>query len=189
MRRRECWLFQLPHPFTRKRSSVTSPFLLSRVAKLLVVAACVFGLPGCGGPPTADYSKVDLLSVDGTVTLDGNSLADAVILFENPVTATFSYALTDASGGYKLRFDSVKIGCTPGPKVVRVSTTMKIPGLNGEEGGGEEEGVGEESEDGGESPSSASRGEQVPSRYNRESELRVEVGPGSQQFDFDLKTT
>lgn len=164
------------------------PFLIRRVAAFLLLPVAVFALPGCGGPPTADYSKVDLLSVDGTVTLDGSPLANAVILFEDPDTATFSYALTDSSGGYKLRFDSVMMGCTPGSKIVRVSTTMKIPGLNGAEGEGEGEVAGESSEEGDASAPVARATEQVPVHYNRESELRADVGQGSQHFDFDLTT-
>ena len=162
----------------------------SRVVRGLSVATLLLVAVGCGGPPQSDYSKVDLLSVDGTVTLDGSPLANAVITFENPEDSTFAYALTDASGGYQLRFDSVMMGCTPGTKVVRISTTRRIPGLNGgEEGGGEGEGdlgEGEIGEEGGEAQASSSGGEQVPSQYNRESELEVEVSAGNQHFDFDL---
>lgn len=162
--------------------------------RLAVVACILLTVIGCGGPPQSDYSKVDLLSVDGTVTLDGSPLANAVITFENPEDSTFAYALTDSSGGYQLRFDSVMMGCTPGTKLVRISTTRRIPGLNGgegegEEGGGEGEGdlgEGEMGEEGGEAQVSSSGGEQVPSQYNRESELEVEVSSGNQHFDFEL---
>jgi len=177
---------------------VTSALRFASVGRAVSAVALLLAVVGCGGPPSADYSKVDLLSVDGTVTLDGKPLANAVITFENPDDSTFAYALTDASGGYELRFDSVMMGCTPGTKVVRISTTRRIPGLNGGEGeeggesGGEGEGdlgegeMAEESgdEDGG---AAASRGgELVPSQYNRESELTVEVAPGSLHHDFDL---
>lgn len=161
---------------------------LAVMASLILVLSAV----GCGGPPQADYSKVDLLSVDGTVTLDGSPLAGAVITFENPEDSTFAYALTDAAGGYELRFDSVMMGCTPGTKIVRISTTRRIPGLNGEEGGGEGEGdlaeeeMGEEPGDDGGSGAAPAGGERVPSQYNRESELTVEVSPSSLHHDFDL---
>ena len=153
--------------------------------RLAVVACILLTVIGCGGPPQSDYSKVDLLSVDGTVTLDGSPLANAVITFENPEDSTFAYALTDSSGGYQLRFDSVMMGCTPGTKLVRISTTRRIPGLNGGEGEGDL-GEGEMGEEGGEAQVSSSGGEQVPSQYNRESELEVEVSSGNQHFDFDL---
>ena len=153
--------------------------------RFAAVAVIVLVAIGCGGPPQADYSKVNLVPVEGTVTLDGSPLLNAVITFENPDDGMFAYAMTDASGSYELRFDSVMMGCTPGTKVVRISTTRRIPGLNGgEEGGGE--GEGEMGEEGGEVQVSSSGGEQVPSQYNRESELEVEVSSGNQHFDFDL---
>ena len=164
----------------------------SRSAAVMASLVLVLAVSGCGGPPQADYSKVDLLSVDGTVTLDGSPLASAVITFENPDDSTFAYALTDAAGGYELRFDSVMMGCTPGTKIVRISTTRRIPGLNGGEEGGEGEGdlaeeeMGEESGEDGDSGAAPAGGERVPSQYNRDSQLTVEVAPGSLRHDFDL---
>jgi hypothetical protein len=158
--------------------------------RFAAVAVIVLVAIGCGGPPQADYSKVNLVPVEGTVTLDGSPLPNAVITFENPDDGMFAYAMTDASGSYELRFDSVMMGCTPGTKIVRISTTRRILGLNAEEGEGEgelgEEEMGEESEDGGAAAGRGSRSEQVPAKYNRESELTVEVAPGSEHYDFDL---
>ena len=160
--------------------------------RVVIAVSLMLTAIGCGGPPQADYSKVDLLSVDGTVTLDGSPLANAVITFENPEDSTFAYALTDASGGYVLQFDSVMKGCTPGTKIVRISTTRRIPGLNGGEEGGEGEGdlaeeeMGEESGEDGDSGAAPAGGERVPSKYNRDSELTVEVSSGSLHHDFDL---
>jgi hypothetical protein len=158
--------------------------------RFAAVAVIVLVAIGCGGPPQADYSKVNLVPVEGTVTLDGSPLLNAVITFENPDDGMFAYAMTDASGSYELRFDSVMMGCTPGTKIVRISTTRRILGLNAEEGEGEgelgEEEMGEESEDGGAAAGRGSRSEQVPAKYNRESELTVEVAPGSEHYDFDL---
>lgn len=151
---------------------------LPAAAILLTTAALV----GCG-PPTADYSKVDLVPVSGTVTLDGQPLAGAVITFENPDNEMFAYALTDASGGYELQFDSVKKGCTPGSKIVRISTTRSIPGLTPDAGEvGDDEGA-EEEEGAARVPR---REERVPTAYNRESSLRVEVSSGSRRHNFDL---
>ena len=79
---------------------MTSALRFASVGRAVAVAALLLAVVGCGGSPSADYSKVDLLSVDGTVTLDGKPLANAVITFENPSEGTFAYALTDASGGY-----------------------------------------------------------------------------------------
>lgn len=135
---------------------------------------------GCGSQG-ADYSKVDLNTATGKVTLDGQPLAGAVVTFEAE-DGQFSYGLTDSNGAYALQFDSEKKGVTPGPKVVRISTTRKIPGLNTSEAS---EG-GESSSEGGEA-AKPTEAERVPERYNKNSELKVHV-TGSQTFDFALES-
>lgn len=143
---------------------------------LMLAASAV----GCG-PEGADYSKVDLINVQGKVTLDGQPLAGAVVTFE-AADGQFSYGLTDSNGSYSLQFDSEKQGVTPGAKIVRISTTRKIPGLNTSEGseGGEASGEGPAA-----TPSANT--ERVPARYNKDSELKAEV-TRSQSFDFALES-
>ena len=145
---------------------------------------CLLFTAGCGGvAPTADYSKVTLLSVSGSVTLDGNPLPAAVVTFDAE-DGQFSYGLTDSNGKFSLQFDSAKNGVTPGKKTVRISTTRKILGLNTKEEGGSEE-VGGEGES---AKASAHPTELVPTRYNKKSELSVEVSFGKTHFDFPLVT-
>jgi len=140
-------------------------------------------LAGCSATNSIDYGKVSLVDVSGTVTLDGQPLAAAVITFEDPSTGNFSFARTDASGQDTLQFDSEKDGVTPGRKVVRLSTTRSILGLRGEEG-----------EETGESPSEGSakpaerKQELVPDCYNTTSKLNVEITTESGTVDFDLKS-
>ena len=148
--------------------------------RVVVIGVLFILAAGCGGPK-ADYSKVSLVQVGGTVTLDGGPLADAVVTFEDE-NGQFSYALTDSAGRYRLRFDSVMNGVTPGHKLVRISTARRIPGLN-DAGGGE---AGEER---GESADDAPRKgptERVPSRYNQQSELRADVSAATTTQDFTL---
>ena len=133
-------------------------------------------LLGCGGP-VADYSKVDLIKGAGKVTLDDQPLTGAVVTFEDPTDDTFSYAMTDDQGNYVLQFDSEMKGVKTGKKVVRISTTRKILGLNSKPG--KEEGA----SDGGDRKT-----EKVPERFNKKSELTAEVTKGSGPFNFDLKT-
>lgn len=132
---------------------------------------------GCG-KPKADYSLVDLVDGHGTVTLDGQPLAAAVVTFEDAVDGTFSYGLTDTEGNYVLQFDSEMQGVKTGKKVVRISTSRVLLGLNSRPG------QADEGEDGSATGSAAK--EQVPTRYNRNSELTVEVTPDSGPFDFAL---
>ena len=133
---------------------------------------------GCGSAG-ADYSLVELHKVGGKVTLDGQPLVGAVVMFETP-DRQFAYGLTDSGGRYTLQIDSEKSGVTPGQKSVRISTAKSIPGLNAAEG---QEG-GEAASEGG-TPASQKPVERVPAKYNVDSTLSVNV-TASAEFNFDL---
>lgn len=94
----------------------------------------------------------------------------------------FSFGQTDSGGRFSLRFDSVKTGATPGKKTVQISTTRKILGLNTDD---EEAGDAGGSENAPPKPD-ARPVELVPDRYNKKSELSVEVSPTKTHFDFPL---
>lgn len=151
----------------------------ARFAAFLLITALLAS--ACNMQPAADYSKLDLVPGTGTVTLNGQPLPGAVVMFENPEDETVCVGLTDAAGRYELQVDSRKKGVTTGRKIVRISTAARIPWLNvgfdGEGGSAEEEGEGA-------SPSSPV--ELVPARYNKESQLTVEVTPGRTSYDFAL---
>lgn len=144
-----------------------------------VLAACFLAGAGCG-ETGADYSKVELISVGGKVTLDGQPLANAVVTFDAP-DGQFAYGLTDTAGAYSLRLDSVRSGCTPGPKTVRISTTRKIVGLNATEGEGGAE-VGEGNLENGK----VVVPDKIPTRFNAKSELKADVSSSQRTFDFAL---
>jgi hypothetical protein len=139
-----------------------------------IIIAVAFACTGCSTEPRTDYSKVDLVSVSGTITLDGEPLAEAVVTFNDTSDGTFSYGLTDTSGRYVLQFDSVKQGCKPGTKRVEISTKRKILGLNTSEEGGDD--------------SDAPAVELVPAKYNKDSELTVEVNSSSTTHNFELSS-
>ena len=146
-----------------------------------LAACCLLWSSGCGIAPAPNYGKVSLLSVSGSVTLDGKPLPDAVVTFDS-ADGQFSFGQTDSSGRFSLRFDSVKTGATPGTKTVRISTTRKILGLNTKDEEGGEEG----SSEGAAATATARPTELVPDRYNKKSELSVEVSPDKTHFDFPL---
>ena len=144
----------------------------------LVFVATSFAplLPGCGqaGP---DYGSLDLASVHGKVTLGGEPLPEALVLFEAD-DRTFSYALTDGKGRYELMFNSEKSGVTKGAKTVRIWSSRGIPGMAEAQGGGE-----------GEDPDARRRKtEKVAPRYNQKSKLTATVVEDSEEFDFDLES-
>ncbi len=138
---------------------------------LLIFAALL--ATGCGGDKP-DYANLNLVDVSGTVTLDGEPLAGAGVFFEAD-DQTFSYAKTDSSGHYAMRFNSEITGVLPGPKTVRIRST----GL-GFDDDGDSEDEPDEGSSGGEKP------ERVPTRYNSASELTVTVSDSERTFNFDL---
>ncbi|MFN9720322.1 MAG: carboxypeptidase-like regulatory domain-containing protein [Planctomycetota bacterium] len=148
----------------------------------LTLSAMVITAVGCSPTNSIDYSKVELVSVSGTVTLDGSPLSGAVITFDNTEMGTFSFARTDSSGRYTLQFDSEKQGVTPGRKVIQISTTRSLLGLPGEEGAE----AGESSSESGQK--SEKQEEKVPKCYNSESKLTVEVTSSSSTFNFELRS-
>ncbi|MCA9054993.1 MAG: carboxypeptidase regulatory-like domain-containing protein, partial [Planctomycetaceae bacterium] len=124
-------------------------------------------------------------SAGGKITLDGRPLPNAVVTFEAS-DGTYSYAMTDSDGEYELQFDSEMEGVRPGPKTVRISTTRKLLGLNVAEG--DDPNATGETEQG--KPKAIQKPQElVPTRYNEESELTVEVTPDEKTYNFDLTTS
>lgn len=152
------------------------------VCRLVIALVPLMWLSGCSATNDIDYGSVDLVSVSGSVALDGKPLTGAVITFEDPANGTFSFARTDSDGEYTLQFDSQMDGVIPGKKTVQISTTRNVLGLKGEEGVEE----GESSSEEGDTPKAAE--EAVPACYNKESKLTVEVTSSTTTFDFDLKS-
>lgn len=148
----------------------------------IAYAALLLGvglLVGCDPTPRARYGSLGLLEVSGVVTMDGSPLTNAVVVFQDVDTRKFSYAMTNSSGEYQLQFDSQSSGIMKGTKVVEISMTRKIPGLNGQE-----EEVAEE----GKRPANGKpSGETVPECYNAKSQLTVEVDGSTSTYNFDLK--
>ena len=147
----------------------------------LALFSLLLTVAGCSANNEIDYGKVKLVSVSGTVTLDGQPLGGAVISFDDPTTGNFSFARTNSSGSYTLQFDSSVDGVTPGKKTVQISTVRNILGLRGEEGV-------EEGEASTEGQKSEAKKEQVPECYNKKTKLEVEVTPDKTTFNFDLKS-
>lgn len=143
----------------------------TQIAILVVLGT---SLLGCRQGWEADYSKLGLVEVSGKVTLDGEPLTKVTVIFECP-DKTYSFGQTDDSGNYKLRFDSIKSGALPGPKIVRIK-----PGIVGE---GSEEAP-SENPDGSVTKSK----ETIPACYGSNSQLHATVEGSSQTLNFDLKS-
>jgi hypothetical protein len=146
----------------------------------IFVVTCLVLLAGCGGAPQADYSQLNLVDVVGTVQLEGKPVKGAVVAFQDIKTSTESYGLTDDDGRYRLHFDSVEYGVMPGEKIVMISTTRKVLGLNSDSEGGESEEENEEFQP--DEPVT----ELIPADYRVNSGLRVTVSSSTTEFNFNL---
>lgn len=133
-------------------------------------AALISGLlAGCGGPS----DQPDLGSVSGTVTLDGEPLEDATLIFQ-PESGRPAYAVTDGDGYYELQYSASTAGAMVGKHLVYISTYR-------------------EGDPAAEDPElRESRPERVPAQYNRDAadnpDMTVEIQSGGNTCDFPLSS-
>jgi len=147
----------------------------------LAVVAAIFAGGGAGcGRLQSDYSRVTLVEGGGRVTLDARPLAGVTVVFRDP-EGSFAWGVTDGEGRYRLRFDSVKFGVTPGLKTVLI-TSQPLSEEGFEPAGDDAAAAGPLAE----RPDPDSAGERVPAKYNRRSTLSVEVTPATRDYDFAL---
>ena len=123
----------------------------------------VFGLlliSGCG------RALDDIGRVSGRVTLDGQPLANATVIFSPTTPGNQFVAVTDADGEYSLLYSAKTRGAEPGEHRVTISTFSK----------GDPDG----------DPPVSKTAERVPYRYNLRSELTASVERGNNAVHFDL---
>lgn len=130
---------------------------LLRLAFAVVSSASVLMALGC--------SDLHIGQVSGTVTLDGEPLAEANIEFA-PQSGAPSYGVTDSKGQYVLSYSPQVKGAEVGTHTVRISTYYVEARANG-----------------------VKRPERVPASFNASSDVTREVKRGRQVFDFDILTT
>ncbi|MDG1897315.1 MAG: carboxypeptidase-like regulatory domain-containing protein [Fuerstiella sp.] len=121
---------------------------------LLAVAGC-----GAGGP--------DIATVTGKVTMDGQPLANAAVVFV-PENGRPAGARTNAQGEYELTYSEGREGALPGKNMVRIST-LSDPSI-GDDG-------------------QLTKGspETVPMQYNAQTTLSFSVEAGAANVaDFDI---
>jgi hypothetical protein len=118
--------------------------------------------------PTAGCRKgnPNFARVSGQVRLDGQPVSGAVVEFE-PEGGSPSYGLTDPYGRFTVRFSHEQAGALIGKHTVRITTRRTVMDESGR---------------------LVVLPEKIPPQYNSHSTLKVEVRPGSNYFDFDLKT-
>jgi hypothetical protein len=129
-----------------------------------VVIVGIVALCGCSsGKPNVPFG-----TVHGRVTLDGEPLATAAVMFE-PANGRPSYGVTSDQGEYSLVYRGKPWGAIVGPHTVRITTEALIS----------------------ESPDAASatiRKELLPAKYHTQSTLTAQVEKGDNTINFDLKS-
>jgi hypothetical protein len=137
------------------------------VRPTIAVVIGVFALSlmclGCGP------SGPEIAKVEGTVTLDGEPLPNASVVFV-PENGRPAGGRTDAQGKYVLNFTQGREGAIPGKSKVRISTAAEAS----------------ETPEGQPIPATP---EKIPAKYNAATELEVVVEPGKANVhDFALQS-
>jgi hypothetical protein len=102
----------------------------------------------------------ELAPVTGRITLDGKPLEKADVLFQPDGSRPPSSGRTDANGHYDLAYKRGVMGGTIGSNTVQITISSDV----------------------------VANPPNIPARYNSESELKKEVKPGPNEFNFDLTT-
>ncbi len=124
---------------------------------------CLLSLPmvlGCGG-------SSDMGRVKGVVTLDGQPVADATVEFTPEGEGRPSTGMTDANGHYELAYSAKVNGAEIGRHNVKITTGGMKPDESG---------------------NLVKVPETIPAKYNKKSELFVEVTSGGNSHDFPLQS-
>jgi hypothetical protein len=129
------------------------------------------------GCTTSDQPEIG--QVTGTVTLDGQPLTGVAVVFQ-PDNGRPARGMTDAQGKYELTYIRDVKGSKVGPNRVEIA-----PSEEGEESVDIEAGDDESQPTAGISRSGKPV---VPARYNVQSELKVDVKSGENNFDFQLES-
>lgn len=119
-------------------------------------------LVGCGKSGPA------LSPVSGRVTLDGQPVNEAQVVFQPEKAGSPSYGVTDKEGRYELGYKRGQNGALTGAHTVRIQMDTEVLDDAGKP---------------------MMRAQLIPPRYNKDSALRQEVrAGGANKIDFDLKS-
>ena len=142
----------------------------------VALSVLLLSLPGCGGLG----DQPELGQVSGKITLDGKPLSGVAVVFQ-PDNGRPAHGTTNAEGEYELTYIRNTRGTKVGLNRVEIAPSEE----------GEDEGESDDEADG-DGPQAKqpvnSRKPKIPTRYNTRSELKADVKPGKNTFDFELES-
>lgn len=139
---------------------------------LLALSVLVLNQLGC-----ASSDQPELGQVTGVITLDEKPLAGVAVVFQ-PENGRPARGMTNAEGKYELTYIRQTKGTKIGPNRVEIAPSEEGEGAEEVESGDKET----------QTAKSKSGKPVVPSRYNVKTELKADVKPGKNTFNFDLKS-
>lgn len=141
-----------------------------RIRSVTMVGCAVFLLTLAGCPGGGTDAPEELVPAQGTVTLDGEPLAGASVMFGG-----VSVGETDANGHYELTYQGKEKGVPPGEHAVVIERWVMPDGS-----------VYKSQEE--MSPMMAGAEQQLPARYSAisETQLKATVPAGGGTIDFEL---
>jgi hypothetical protein len=129
---------------------------------LALSAGLILTLAGCSG-------GASVIEVGGTVTLNGKELPEGDIVFV-PTDSKLG-----GEGG-KIKDGKYRLKAKPGKNKVEIRATREVPGKTMPSAAGPG------------APPEPLRESIIPTKYNDQTTLEADVGPGKSTFNFDLKT-
>jgi hypothetical protein len=127
-------------------------------SRIVVYPACFVILMACLAGCTKTGSE--LAPVTGRITLDGKPLEKADIVFQPDSSKPPASGRTDANGRYELVYKRGVLGGVVGSNTVQITISSDV----------------------------VANPPNIPARYNTETELKKEVKPGPNEFNFELTT-
>lgn len=141
----------------------------------MISVGVLAGTAGCSTTSEPDYSKLGLVDLTGTLTLDGKPLGNVELRLETTEDFIYSYGVTDEQGKFRLMFDSRKPGIIPGKKRLMVLPKSK----------GESESEGDEGADRVQSNQNATS---IPACYGRDSKKFIDIEASMRTLPIELKS-
>lgn len=154
-----------PVSFETNPTATRSPSQTGRLRALFCTFTALFISIGCG-------NEMKVAPVSGTLTLDGEPVEQASVVFEPEEGGRPSFGVTNAQGRYTLAYSRTLNGAEVGDCVVKITKLSEL-----DENGNKPK----------EKTSNAPAPGEIPKRYLKEP-IKVTVLPRSNQIDIDLTT-